>query len=114
MMQTSNVLTFDNLLYEKNGNVAYVTVNRPKVLNALNQATFAEMGAAFEDAGSDPAIRGVILTGVGDKAFIAGADINEIASTTAVEALEFTRHAQDVLDRIENLGKPVIAAVNGL
>ena len=105
--------TFENILYEKKGAIAYVTLNRPKVLNALNQATFTELGRAFEDAGADAAVLGVILTGAGDKAFIAGADINELAGLSAVEARNSARHGQGVLDLIENLGKPVIAAVNG-
>src|SRR5260370_4572837 len=113
MTQATEALVFENLLYEKNGDVVYVTVNRPQVLNALNQATFTEIGAAFAEAGADPAVKGVILTGAGDKAFIAGADINELARATAVEALEAARHGQDALNLIENLGKPVVAAVNG-
>ena len=72
-------MTFENILYEKKGAVAYVTLNRPKVLNALNQKTLSELKAAFEDAKRDPMVLGVILTGAGDKAFIAGADISEIA-----------------------------------
>jgi enoyl-CoA hydratase len=106
-------MTFENILYEKKGAVAYVTLNRPKVLNALNQRTLSELKAAFEDAKRDPMVLGVILTGAGDKAFIAGADISEIASVSAIEAAEFTRNGQDVVGVIENLGKPVIAAVNG-
>jgi enoyl-CoA hydratase/carnithine racemase len=113
MAQAAEALVFENLLYEKKGDLAYITVNRPKVLNALNRATFTEIGAAFAGAGADPAVKGVILTGAGDKAFIAGADINELARATAVEALEAARHGQDALNLIENLGKPVIAAVNG-
>jgi enoyl-CoA hydratase len=113
MTHPTEALVFENLLYEKKGDVAYVTVNRPQVLNALNQATFTELGAAFTEAGADPAVKGVILTGAGDKAFIAGADISELGHATAVAALESARHGQDVLNRIENLGKPVIAAVNG-
>ena len=113
MRQATEALVFENLLYEKKDGVAYVTVNRPQVLNALNQATFTELGAAFAEAGADPAVKGVILTGAGDKAFIAGADISELARATAVEALESARHGQEVLNLIENLGKPVIAAVNG-
>src|ERR1700716_118278 len=105
--------TFENIVYEKKGAIAYITLNRPKVLNALNQATFTELGMAFENAPADSAVLGVILTGAGDKAFIAGADITELARVTAVEAREFARHGQTVLDLIENLGKPVIAAVNG-
>jgi enoyl-CoA hydratase len=106
-------LAFANLLYEKKGDFAYVTLNRPKVLNALNQATFAELGAAFEDVRDDAAVRGVILTGAGDKAFIAGADIGELAHVTAVEAEKSSSYGQAVLNLIENLGKPVIAAING-
>jgi enoyl-CoA hydratase len=103
----------ENLLYEKKGPIAYVTLNRPKVLNALNQATWDDLRTAFEDARDDAAVRGVILTGAGDKAFIAGADISELAHVTAVEAQESSSFGQAVLDLIENLGKPVIAAVNG-
>jgi enoyl-CoA hydratase/carnithine racemase len=113
MTQATEALVFENLLYEKKGDVAYVTVNRPQVLNALNQATFTELGAAFAEAGADPTVKGVILTGAGEKAFIAGADISELARAPAVAALESARHGQEVLNLIENLGKPVIAAVNG-
>jgi enoyl-CoA hydratase/carnithine racemase len=109
----NSALTFENILYEKKNSLAYVTVNRPKVLNALNQATFTDLEAAFEDARADPSVLGVILTGAGEKAFMAGADVSELARIAAVEAKEFTRHSQGVLDLIENLGKPVIAAVNG-
>jgi enoyl-CoA hydratase len=106
-------LTLENVLYEKRGAIAYVTLNRPKVLNALKQAVFAELKSAFEDARNDVSIRGVILTGSGDKAFAAGADIAEMSNYTGVEAGEATRRAQEVTEIIENLGKPVIAAVNG-
>jgi len=103
----------ENLLYEKKGAIAYVTLNRPKVLNALNQRTWENLRTAFEDARDDAQVRGVILTGAGDKAFIAGADISELAQVTAVEAEKTSSFGQAVLDLIENLGKPVIAAVNG-
>ena len=102
-----------NVLYEKKGSIAYVTVNRPKVLNALNTPTWKELRTAFEDARDDAAVRGVILTGAGDKAFIAGADISELARLTAFEAEQSSRFGQEILDLVENLGKPVIAAVNG-
>ena len=105
--------TLENLLYEKKAAIAYVTLNRPKVLNALNRQTWNELRTVFEDARDDPAIRGVILTGAGDKAFIAGADIGELADVTAVEAEQSSSYGQAVLYLIENLGKPVIAAVNG-
>ena len=103
----------ENVLCEKKGVIAYVTVNRPKVLNALNTPTWANLRKAFEDARDDAAVRGVILTGAGDKAFIAGADISELAHATALEAEQSSRFGQEVLDLIENLGKPVIAAING-
>ncbi len=106
-------LTLANVVYEKKGAFAYVTVNRPKVLNALNKATWTDLRTAFEDARDDTAVRGVILTGAGNKAFIAGADISELARVTAFEAEQSSRFGQEVLDLIENLGKPVIAAVNG-
>ena len=109
----SSTLTLENVLYEKKAAIAYVTLNRPKVLNALNKKTWENLHAAFEDARDDPAIRGVILTGAGDKAFIAGADISEVATITAVEAEKSSRYGQEVLNLVENLGKPVIAAVNG-
>ena len=106
-------LTLANVLYEKKGAIAYVTVNRPKVLNALNTPTWKDLRTAFEDARDDAAIRGVILTGAGNKAFIAGADISELAHVAAFDAEQSSRFGQEVLDLIENLGKPVIAAVNG-
>jgi enoyl-CoA hydratase/carnithine racemase len=113
MASETTGLTLANVLYEKKGSVAYVTVNRPKVLNALNTPTWSDLRKAFEDARDDAAIRGVILTGAGDKAFIAGADISELAQVAAFEAERSSRFGQGVLDLIENLGKPVIAAVNG-
>src|SRR5215813_2354361 len=113
MSTPAAALKFENVLYEKKNGIAYVTVNRPKVLNALNNATWHDLRAAFEDARDDATIRGIILTGAGDKAFIAGADISELAHASAYEAEESSRFGQDVLNLIENLGKPVIAAING-
>lgn len=106
-------LALANVQYEKKGPIAYVTVNRPKVLNALNTPTWTDLKTAFEDAKVDASVHGVILTGAGDKAFIAGADISELAHVDAYEAEESSRFGQGVLDLIENLGKPVIAAING-
>src|SRR6516162_1053858 len=106
-------LKLANVLYEKKGAIAYVTVNRPKVLNALNTPTWADLRTAFEDARNDAMVRGVILTGAGNKAFIAGADISELAHVTAFEAQQSSRFGQEVLDLIENLGKAVVAAING-
>jgi enoyl-CoA hydratase/carnithine racemase len=107
------VLTLTNVQYEKKGAIAYVTVNRPKVLNALNTPTWKDLRTAIEDARDDTSVRGVILTGAGNKAFIAGADISELAHVAAFEAEKSSRFGQEVLDLVENLGKPVIAAVNG-
>src|SRR5215813_13558677 len=104
----SSTLTLENVLYEKKGAIAYVTINRPKVLNALNQKTWENLRAAFEDVRDDIAIRGAILTGAGEKAFIAGADISELATITAVEAEKSSSYGQDVLNLVENLGKPVL------
>jgi enoyl-CoA hydratase/carnithine racemase len=110
---TAAALNLANVLYEKKNGIAYVTVNRPKVLNALNTPTWKDLRTAFEDARDDASVRGAILTGAGNKAFIAGADISELAHVAAFEAEESSRFGQEVLDLIENLGKPVIAAVNG-
>ena len=104
---------FENILLEKKNSIAYVTVNRPKVLNALNMATMDELRAAFHDIRNDASVRVVILTGAGEKAFIAGADIGELAQNDAVTAKEYTHRGQSVLNLIENLGKPVIACING-
>ena len=109
----ARALTLKNVLYEKKGDVAYVTVNRPKVLNALSTPTWSDLRTAFEAARDDSEVRGVILTGAGDKAFIAGADISELANVSAVEAEESSTFGQEVLNLVENLGKPVIAAING-
>src|SRR3954469_15491732 len=113
MTTTTVETTFANILYEKKGAIAYVTLNRPKVLNALSHATWEDLEAAFEDARDREAVRGVILTGAGDKAFIAGADISELAHVTPVEAEQSSAYGQKVLNLIENLGKPAIAAING-
>ena len=106
-------MTLENILLEKKTFIAYVTVNRPKVLNALNMATMEELRAAFTDIKNDAAIRVAILTGSGEKAFIAGADISELAKHDAVSGKEYTHRGQSVLDLIESLGKPVIACING-
>jgi enoyl-CoA hydratase/carnithine racemase len=112
-MTTATETTFANISYEKKGAIAYVTLNRPKVMNALSHATWQDLEAAFEDARDDDAVHGVILTGAGDKAFIAGADISELAHVSAVEAERSSAYGQKVLNLVENLGKPVIAAING-
>jgi enoyl-CoA hydratase/carnithine racemase len=109
----SAALTLANVLYEKKDAIAYVTVNRPKVLNALNTPTWKDLRVAFEEAQNDAGVRAVILTGAGNKAFVAGADISELAQATAVDAENSSRFGQGVLNLIENLGKPVVAAING-
>jgi enoyl-CoA hydratase len=104
---------YQNLLVETRDGVAIVTINRPDKLNALNDRTMEELDAAFTALGADGAVRGVILTGAGEKAFVAGADIGELSTQTPVDGKERSIRGQRVLDRIENLGKPVAAAVNG-
>jgi len=106
-------MTYENLVVESRDGIAFVTINRPDKLNALNDATVAEIDAAFAAIAADPATRGVVLTGAGEKAFVAGADIAELATQSPVDGKERSIRGQRVLDRIERLGKPVIAAVNG-
>jgi enoyl-CoA hydratase len=106
-------MTFDNLLFERDGAVAIVTFNRPKVLNALNGALLSDLAAVLDVLAADTGVGAVILTGAGEKAFVAGADINELAALTPAQGKEHARHGQRIFDRIEQLGKPVIAAING-
>jgi enoyl-CoA hydratase/carnithine racemase len=110
---TAATLSLANVLYEKSNGIARVIINRPKVLNALNTPTWADLRTVFENARDDDGVRGIILTGAGDKAFIAGADISELAQAGAFQAEESSRFGQAVLELIENLGKPVVAAING-
>ena len=106
-------MNFENLRYETRDRITYITIDRPKVLNALNMATMNELRAAFTQAKQDREVRVVILTGAGEKSFVAGADIGELEKNNPVEAKEYTHRGQAVLDLIENLGKPVIACING-
>jgi enoyl-CoA hydratase/carnithine racemase len=106
-------MEYRNIIVEIREAVATVTVNRPDKLNALDDRTMEELDAAFTALGADAAVRGVILTGAGEKAFVAGADIGELARESPVEGKQRSIHGQRVLDRIENLGKPVVAAVGG-
>jgi enoyl-CoA hydratase len=106
-------MNFDNLLVAHDGPVATLTINRPKVLNALNRQTVEELGRAVLTLGADDSVRVVILTGAGDKAFVAGADIGELAVQTPVSGRETSLLGQRVLDSVEQMGKPVIAAING-
>src|SRR6516165_6107719 len=105
--------SFDTLLIDKMGSIAQITINRPDVLNALNRPTIADLAAAMEAFRADDSIRGIILTGSGDKAFAAGSDILELSQLTEFEAKAMARQGQALTDLIENLGKPVIAALNG-
>jgi enoyl-CoA hydratase len=106
-------MTFDNILIERDAHVAVVTINRPKVLNALNAATIDDLQRALVDLKRDAETRVVIVTGAGDKAFVAGADINELAAQTPTSGRDLSLAGQHVFDLVENLGKPVIAAING-
>src|SRR5689334_19824837 len=106
-------MTFENLRYETRDRIAYITIDRPKVLNALNMATMTEMRSAFTAAKEDSSVRVVILTGAGEKSFVAGADIGELQKNNPVQAKQYTHRGQAVLDLIENLGKPTIACING-
>lgn len=106
-------MPYQNLLIADRGAVRQITLNRPEKLNALNRATLTELSAAFAAAGADDAVRVIVLTGSGAKAFVAGADIAEMAGLTPVQARDFSRLGQQLMVRIEKLGKPVIAMVNG-
>jgi len=106
-------MAFDNLLLDRDGAVATITINRPKVLNALNTATIDELRRAILELKADAGIRAAILTGAGEKSFVAGADINELAVQTPTSGREHALAGQHVFDLIENMGKPVIAAING-
>src|SRR2546423_7113143 len=106
-------MAYENIRVKKRDHIAIVTIDRPKVLNALNMATMTELRDAFTQLRDDPETRVILLTGAGEKAFVAGADIGELNKNNPVEAKAYTHKGQAVLDLIENLGKPVIACVNG-
>ena len=106
-------MQYENLLLQKSDVFAVVTLNRPKVLNALNAALFDELEDAFRTLAADTAVRAVVLTGAGEKAFAAGADIGELSRATAAEGQQISRRGQSVLHLIESCSKPVIAAING-
>jgi enoyl-CoA hydratase len=112
-MPPHNVESLENLLIEHDGAVAIVTVNRPRVLNALNAATLDELRRTILAFKQDHGVRAVVITGAGEKSFIAGADISELAVQTPTSGREHALAGQHVLDLIENMGKPVIAAING-
>ena len=106
-------MAYENLLYEVKDGIARITFNRPTVLNALNRKTIEELGECLNAARNDGAVRVLILTGAGEKAFVAGADINELAKQTPVNGKEFALFGQEVIHRLETIGKPSIAAING-
>jgi enoyl-CoA hydratase len=106
-------MNYENICIEKRGSLATVTLDRPKVLNALNAATFAELNSAFDELASDGEVRVVLLSGAGERAFAAGADIRELAAVNGDEGRAFSLRGQAVFRKIETLGKPVIACVRG-
>ena len=106
-------MSFDNILIDREGSFAILTINRPKVLNALNRQTLDELRRAILELKDDETVRAVVLTGAGEKSFVAGADINELAVQTPAGGREHAIAGQHVLDLIEQMGKPVIAAING-
>lgn len=113
MSPTEVSTNFENIAYQVRGSIGYIILNRPKVMNALDRRTVEELNAAFHAAKEDATVKGIILTGTGEKAFIAGADIAELSAIEGKQAGEFSEKGQEVLLFIETLGKPVIAAVNG-
>ncbi|WP_435413825.1 enoyl-CoA hydratase/isomerase family protein [Polaribacter aestuariivivens] len=107
-------MNFENLIITQNNGIAQITINRPKKLNALNKATIQELHEAFRALDSDVAVKAIIITGSGDKAFVAGADISEFAHFSVEEGQFLAKEGQRILfNFIENLATPVIAAING-
>jgi len=110
---TAKIDNLENLLFDVDGGVATITINRPRVLNALNSQTLDELRRVMLHCRRDESVRCVILTGAGEKSFIAGADINELSVQTPTGGRDHALAGQHILDLVENLGKPVIAAING-
>lgn len=106
-------MAYENLLFDVKDQIAYITFNRPKVLNALNRCTVEELGDALNQVRDHAAVRVLILTGAGEKSFVAGADINELAQRTPTDGKDFSLFGQEVFHRLETMGKPSIAAING-
>lgn len=102
-----------NLIFEKKENIAFITINRPDKLNALNKETLNEISQVFDEIENDDEIKGIIITGSGEKAFVAGADILEISTLDNISGTEFALEGQEVFNKIDQCSKPVIAAVNG-
>src|ERR1700747_1333088 len=106
-------MAYENILFEKKESIAFITFNRPKVLNALNRKTIEELRDALVAARDDATVRVLILTGAGEKSFVAGADISELAQQTPVNGKEFSLFGQSVFHLLETIGKPSICAING-
>src|ERR1700739_3576991 len=106
-------MSYENILFDKYDGIAYVTFSRPKVLNALNRKTIEELHHALTDARGDESVRVLILTGAGEKSFVAGADIGELAQQTPLNGKEFSLYGQSVFHLLETMGKPSICAING-
>ena len=106
-------MTYENLIYEKRDGIAFITFNRPRVLNALNRRTIEELHQILLNARDDASVRVLILTGSGEKAFVAGADIKELAQQTPVNGKEFSLYGQSVFHLLETIGKPSICVING-
>lgn len=106
-------MSYENILLEKADGVATVTINRPKVMNALNHQTLVELASAFDDVKADNGVRALVITGSGEKAFVAGADINELAKMDPLGAKDLAYFGQQVFTRLEFLGKPSVAMING-
>src|SRR5512138_2987057 len=111
--ERKHLMTYENLLVDVRDGVAFVTVNRPPKMNALDASTIDELDAAFAQLASEADVKGVVVTGAGDKAFVAGADVQALAGLDAGQGRALSERGQRVFDRIEWLGKPVVAAVNG-
>lgn len=106
-------MAYETLLVEIQNHIATLTLNRPKVLNALNAQLFRELDSALDTLRDHPEVRAILITGAGEKAFAAGADIQELASVTASEGQQLALRGQRVFSKIETLGKPVLACING-
>lgn len=106
-------MSYENLLLEIEGGVAKLTINRPKVMNALNDQTLRELASALDECKANDDVRCVVLTGAGEKAFVAGADINELAKMNPLGAKDLAYFGQTVLARLERMGKPTVAMING-
>ncbi|MFN3535208.1 MAG: enoyl-CoA hydratase/isomerase family protein, partial [Desulfatiglandales bacterium] len=104
---------YETIVLDRMEHIAILKINRPKALNAINQKVVEEMNAALEEIGRDPSVKVLVITGEGDKAFVAGADIAYMATLNPIQARAFSRAGQELLFKIESLPIPVIACVNG-